>query len=656
MSVNRYNTWLTRSRGVCCSVLLALAGCSDPAPQTGSTPSASSAANPSTPSSPSSPTKSTAPEPTTIGDNLSDASDAVTNALTSVPASSTVVAEHATLVLTGGNVVTVDDELGNQQAIALKGHRIVAVGSNEEITSFIGPTTQVINLSGRTVIPGFIEGHGHYLSLGRARQILDLSTARTWGDVIGQVAVAVDKAQPGEWIFGRGWHQDKWELEEDGKLSADEIVDGVPANDSLNAVSQNNPVYLGHASGHAAYANDAALAAAGIDKDTPDPAGGTIVHKANGLPSGLLRENAQDAVENAIAIYDERLTPEEKLATLREQSDLAAREALRHGVTSFHDAGASFETIDFFKSLEADNALPVRLYVMVRGESNETMEKLLPEYRMLADDNDFLTVRSIKRQIDGALGAHGAWLLEPYVDMPSTPGLVLEPVADIERTAELAIQFGYQVNTHAIGTRANRETLDLYERTWQSELSKIEDSPPTGRDLRWRIEHAQHIHPDDVPRFGALGVIAAMQGVHCTSDGPWIASRLGEERTKLTSYPWRTLIETGAIIGNGTDVPVEPIDAIASFYSSVTRKTNKGEAFYPEHVMTREEALASYTINNAYAAFEENDKGSLTPGKLADLVVLSQDILTVPDDKLQATQVDYTLVGGEVKYARSGAN
>ena len=349
---------------------------------------------------------------------------------------STLVVEHATLVLTGGKIATVDPELGNQQAIALKGHRIVAVGSNEEISTYIGPTTQVINLSGRTVIPGFIEGHGHYLSLGRARQILDLSTAKNWGDVVGQVAVAVDKAQPGEWIFGRGWHQEKWNsAAEDTNSGTDEIIDGVPANDSLNAVSQNNPVYLGHASGHAAYANDAALAAAGINKDTPNPAGGTIVHKANGLPSGLLRENAQDAVENAIVIYDKRLSPEEKLATLREQSDLAAREALRHGVTSFHDAGASFETIDFFKSLEDQNALPIRLYVMVRGESNEQMAKLLPKYRMLAGDNDFLTVRSIKRQIDGALGAHGAWLLEPYVDMPSTPGLVLEPVEDIARTA-----------------------------------------------------------------------------------------------------------------------------------------------------------------------------------------------------------------------------
>ena len=623
-----------------CAFVLALAGCSEPAIQ-------------ATAEEPATATETASAEALPEDSQLVEQDDA--------SPTSTLVVEHATLVLTGGKIATVDPQLGNQQAIALKDHRIVAVGSNEEINTFIGPTTQVINLSGRTVIPGFIEGHGHYLSLGRARQILDLSTAQNWRDIVAQVAVAVDKAQPGEWIFGRGWHQEKWNDEDN---IADEIIDGVPANDSLNAVSQHNPVYLGHASGHASYANDAALAAAGINENTLDPAGGTIVHKADGKPSGLLRENAQDAVENAVVIYDQRLSPEEKLATLREQSDLAAQEALRHGVTSFHDAGASFATIDFFKTLEAEGALPVRLYVMVRGESNDQMAKLLPKYRMVADDNDFLTVRSIKRQIDGALGAHGAWLLEPYTDMPGSPGLVLEPIADIQRTAELALEFGYQVNTHAIGTRANRETLDLYERTWKQgatagSTAAGENSPVKanfGKDLRWRIEHAQHIHPEDVPRFGALGVIAAMQGVHCTSDGPWIASRLGEERTRATSYPWRTLIETGAIIGNGTDVPVEPIDAIASFYSTVTRMTTTGEAFYPEHVMTRDEALASYTLNNAYAAFEDQDKGSLTPGKLADLVVLSQDILTVPDSKLKDTLIDYTLVGGEIRYARSGAN
>ncbi|MEQ8207642.1 MAG: amidohydrolase, partial [Woeseia sp.] len=422
-----------------------------------------------------------------------------------------------------------------------------------------------------------------------------------------------------------------------------DAVDGVPLNTSLNAVSADNPVLLGHASGHAAFANDAALAAGGVGADTPDPAGGTIVRGKDGKATGLLRETAQRLINDAVNVYNNRLTPEESERIDRERVMLAGDEALRHGVTSFHDAGASFETIDFFKELEEEGALPIRLYVMVRSETNEEMDKLLPFYKMVSEGDDFLTVRSIKRQIDGALGAHGAWLLEPYVDLPDTAGLVLEPVADIEGTARVAVKHGFQVNTHAIGDRANRETLDIYERIW-------DEMGVDGKPLRWRVEHAQHIDPADVPRFAEMGVIAAMQGIHGASDGPWIPSRLGEPRSGLTSYPWRTLIESGAIIGNGTDVPVEPIDAIASYYATVSRMTVKGERFHPEHVMTREEALTSYTLNNAIAAFEEDVKGTLTPGKYADFVVLSNDLLTVEEDKIPSTQILMTFVGGELKY------
>ena len=549
------------------------------------------------------------------------------------------VSVKADLVLRGGKIVTLDDTLPEATAIAINGYLISAIGDDLEIDAYVGPDTKIIELNGRLVTPGFIEGHGHYMSLGRARQILDLSSAKNWQEIVNKVATAVDKAEPGEWIFGRGWHQEKWD-----SLPAKQ-VDGVPLNDALNEVAPKNPVYLGHASGHAAFANDAALRAGGIDDKTPDPDGGTIVRTAEGLATGLLRENAQDIVEAAVDAYQARLSPEENDQLMRERVALAAQEALFFGVTSFHDAGASFATIDFLQKLEASGELPVRLYVMVRGESNERMAEKLPDYLQVAEGNDFLTVRSIKRQIDGALGAHGAWLLEPYDDMPTTSGLVLEPVSEIERTAEIAAANGFQVNTHAIGTRANRETLDIYERTWK----KLGIS---GQDLRWRVEHAQRIHPEDVPRFGQLGVIAAMQGIHCTSDGPWIPTRLGADRTRITSYPWRDLINTGAVIANGTDVPVEPISVMASFYASVSRMTNQGERFFPGQTMTRMEALKSYTLNNAYAAFEENVKGSLTVGKYADIVVLSQDILTVPEPQIPLTEVDYTIVGGQVKFDR----
>ncbi|MCI0516855.1 MAG: amidohydrolase [Woeseiaceae bacterium] len=555
------------------------------------------------------------------------------------PAGSANALPPADLVLRGGKVATVDPALGNTEAIAITGYQVTAVGSDETITAYIGPDTQVIELNGRFVMPGFIEGHGHYLGLGRAKQILDLRNVKNWQQVVSLVSAAVDKAKPGEWIFGRGWHQDKWDS------VPEDAVDGVPRNDSLNEVSPNNPVSLGHASGHAAFFNDAALAAAGIDDDTPDPPGGTIVRTPEGKATGLMRETAQRLLNDAINEYNSRLTPEQAEQLDRERVMLAADEALRHGVTSFHDAGANFETIDFFKKLEAEGNLPVRLYVMVRRESNEVMSEALPHYKMVAEGNDFLTVRSIKRQIDGALGAHGAWLLEPYVDLPESEGLVLETVEDIEGTAEIAVRHGFQVNTHAIGDRGVREVLDLYERVWKK-------AGVDGKPLRWRIEHSQHIDPADVPRFGALGVIAAIQAVHGTSDGPWIPTRLGEERAAATSQPWRDLINTGALLTNGTDVPVEPIDAIASYYSSVSRMMNNGERFTPEHSMTREEGLAAYTLNNAIAAFEEDVKGTLTPGKYADLVVLSQDLLTVEEEKIPQTTVDITIVGGQVRYQK----
>ncbi len=557
----------------------------------------------------------------------------------------------ADMVLHNGVVATVDDAFGNVEAIATKGHEIIAVGSSEEISAYINADTQVIDLAGRMAMPGFIEGHGHFMSLGRSKQILDLTDITHWQQAVSRVAAAVDSAAPGEWIFGRGWHQDKWEQ------IPEDAIDGVPLNNTLNLISPNNPVLLGHASGHAAFANDAALQAAGITDATADPEGGTILRAENGRATGLLRETAQRLVASAGAEYESQRSDEEVERLKREQVFLASSEALANGVTSFQDAGADFATIDFFKQLESEGALPIRLYVMVRGESNAQMEKRLPAYLMPAEENDFLTVRSIKRQLDGALGAHGAWLLEPYVDLPFTSGLVLETVEDIEETARLAVKYGYQVNTHAIGDRANRETLDLYQRVFTSAQNSMQEpsantTQHSVQDLRWRVEHAQHIDPLDVPRFGELGVIAAIQGVHCTSDGPWVPSRLGEVRTKLTSYPWRDLIDTGAVVANGTDVPVEAIDPIASFYASVSRMTNSGEKFYPEQAMTRAEALASYTINNAYAAFEEAHKGSLTPGKLADIVVLSQNILSVDEAQIANTEVDMTIVAGQVRYAR----
>ena len=544
----------------------------------------------------------------------------------------------ADLVLRGGVVATVDADNTMAEAVAITDGWIVAVGSDEEVAAFIGAETEVIELDGRFAAPGFIEGHGHYMSLGNSRTILDLNDAANWDEIVQTVAEAVAGAAPGEWIRGRGWHQEKWDR------PPDPVVEGNPTHATLTAVSPDNPVLLGHASGHAAFANALAMELGGYDRDSEPPPGGELVRDENGELTGLLRETAQGPVSAAFSDSQLGRTAEEIDAQFRREVSLAAEEALSKGVTSFQDAGAGFGTIDRLRELEAEGALPIRLYIMVRRESNEEMDARLPDYYMPSEGDDYLTVRSIKRQIDGALGSHGAWLLEPYEDMPESAGLVLETVEDITGTAHVAIKHGFQVNTHAIGDRANREVLDIYEAVF--------DSAEGADDLRWRIEHAQHVHPDDIARFAELGVLASMQGVHATSDAPWIPLRLGDDRARERTYLWRTFMNAGVPINNGTDVPVEDIDPLASFHSSVTRLTADGSIFYPEQNMTRVEALRSYTINNAVAAFEEAFKGSLEVGKLGDVVVIDRDILIVPDGELADARVELTIVGGVVRYVR----
>ncbi|HEX6307592.1 MAG TPA: amidohydrolase [Longimicrobiales bacterium] len=545
--------------------------------------------------------------------------------------------EPADLVLRNGHVVTVDTALPEAEAIAVRGHGIVAVGTDEEIEAYIGESTRVIDLGGRLTIPGLIEGHGHFMSVGQQKLNLDLMQVRNWDEVVGMVAAAARDAAPDAWITGRGWHQEKWDRVPEPN------VEGVPLHASLDSVSPDNPVQLTHASGHASFANRRALELAGIDRSTPDPEGGEIVRDAAGAPTGLLRETASGLVSRARARAEANRPESERLAEQRRVAELAAQEALANGVTTFVDAGVGFGTVDFYRTLESEGALPVRLYVMIR-ESNDRLEEHLPRYLMPAEENDYLTVRAIKVTIDGALGSHGAWLLEPYVDMPESVGIPTVPPERVARTAELAIANGFQLNVHAIGDRANREVLDIYERTFAAN--------PDRADVRWRIEHAQHLHPEDIPRFGELGVIAAMQGVHATSDAPWIPRRLGDERARSGAYVWRSLMESGAIIANGTDAPVEHVSPIASFYSTVSRRTGAGEVFYPEQRMTREEALRSYTRNNAYATFADSSLGSLTPGKLADIVVLSKDIMRIPEEEIPTAQVDLTIVGGVIRYQR----
>ncbi len=545
--------------------------------------------------------------------------------------------EPADLILTNGKIVTMDAKIPLAQALAVRGDRIVAVGGQKAMKRYIGSTTRIIDLEGKLAVPGLIDSHGHFMSLGQSKMVLNLTNCRSWEEIIEIVQEAVKKAEPGEWILGRGWHQEKWEK------APEPNIDGLPFHQALSRVSPENPVLLTHASGHSCLANAKAMELAGITKKTPNPPGGEIVRDLKSEPIGAFRETAQSLLRRALNHYRSGLTSDVLMTERRRAIALAAKECLSKGVTSFHDAGVSAETIDLYRELAEEGKLGVRLYAMV-NEGNEKLRDILPRYKILGAGENHLTVRSIKRLIDGALGAHGAWLLEPYDDLPNSVGLNTTTIEEMRESARLAIENDFQLCTHAIGDRANRETLNIYEEAFQSH--------PEKKDLRWRIEHAQHIDPVDIPRFASLGVIACMQGIHCTSDGPWVIKKIGEKRAKEGAYVWRSLLNSGTVIANGTDTPVEDVDPIACFYASVTRRMKNGEVFFPEQRMTREEALRSYTLNAAYAAFQEDILGSLSPGKLADVTVLSKDILTVSEEEILSSSVVYTIVGGKILYQK----
>jgi predicted amidohydrolase YtcJ len=547
--------------------------------------------------------------------------------------------QPADLVLRGARILTLDAAVPEAQALAARNGAIVAIGSNADMERFVGTNTQVIDLAGQLAIPGFIEGHAHFNNIGEGKMNLELMNTKSWNEIVQMVAQAVEKAKPGQWIIGRGWHQEKW------SSTPEPNVEGFPTHASLDKVSPNNPVILTHASGHASFANQKALELSGITAKSQNPEGGEILKDKTGNPTGLLRETASRLIKRGEG--EPTPTADEVEARGRRALELADQEAISKGITSFQDAGSSFELINRVKRLIDEGKMRVRLWMMVR----EYDPQALAANRVIGYGNDQLTVRAIKITADGALGSRGAWLLEPYSDLPegsvpastSRVGLASVSMDLVRKRAQIAFEQGYQMCIHAIGDRANREVLNIYEETFKR-------NNRNGRDLRWRVEHAQHIHAADIPRFGQLGVIASMQGVHCTSDAPWVTPRLGAHRAEEGAYVWQKLMKSGAVVTNGTDAPVEDVDPIASYYSTVTRKSADGKAFYPDQRMSRIEALRSYTVANAFAAFEEDIKGTLTRGKLADVTVLTKDITTIPEDQIKTAKVAYTIIGGKVVY------
>lgn len=535
------------------------------------------------------------------------------------------------MIIKGGTIYTMNNANPVAEAVAVKGDTILFAGTLTETEKYQTENTQVVDLKGATLTPGFIESHGHIMGLGYNELNLDLMNVKSYDELVEKVKAAVAKAQPGQWILGRGWHQDKWDSK------PEKMEKGFQTHEKLSSVSPNNPVFLGHASGHAGFANAKAMQLAGVNQlsierlEAGMGEGGEIIRDKLGNPTGIFNERAQGLISKFIP----KNTPETDAQAL----ELAMAACARNGITGFHDAGASRENIDLFRKFRSEGKLKSRLYVMISGRDrvlvNEWYKKP-PEI-----DPRGVTIRAIKLNCDGALGSRGAWLLEPYSDRPDFYGMATLPMDTVLKTSRDALKYGYQVCSHAIGDRANREVLDRYEMAFKEN--------PSITDHRYRIEHAQHLSPADIPRFGKLGVIAAMQAIHLSSDRPWAIERLGEQRIKEGAYMWQSLLKTGAKVINGSDVPVEPISPIASFYASVTRMTLKGEpvgGYEPEEKMTREQALRSYTLDAAYGAFEEKIKGSIEPGKLADFTVFSQDIMKVEDRDLLKTEVMMTFLGG----------
>ncbi len=542
--------------------------------------------------------------------------------------------DSADTIIYNASIYTAENEDINYNSIAIKDGLILKLSETDLIESLSNENTKLIDAEGKFLMPGFIEGHGHFSNLGKSLQELNLLKTKSWDEIVQLVEEKAKTTKPGEWITGRGWHQEKWHA------YPGETYYGYPDHKKLSEVSPNNPVMLIHASGHGLFANANAMQKANINIETLDPAGGAIIRDNGGNAIGVFEERAMSMIRSLHQDYLNSKDPAELHENWEESIDLAMEECLKKGITSFQDAGSSFEEIQDYTNMANDKKLDIRLWAMIR-KSSEEMEGNLAQIKVINEGDGFFTCRAIKTEIDGALGSYGAWLLEEYSDKPDFKGQNTTSLEEVKKIADLAKKNDMQLCIHAIGDRGNRAILDLIEEHYPDQLYS-----------RWRMEHSQHLHPDDIPRFGKLGVIASMQAIHCTSDSPFVVSRLGEKRAKEGAYPWRSLIDSGAVVTNGTDAPVEDVDPLLSLYASVSRKRpDFAEPFFPEQSMTRGEALKSYTIINAFAAFEEKEKGSLKEGKYADIVLLDTNLETCSDEAILDTKVLWTMVGGEIKYS-----
>ena len=528
----------------------------------------------------------------------------------------------ADLLVTGANVITVDPAQPRAEAVAVRDGRIVFVGTAKEAAALKGPSTNVLNVKGATVVPGLVDAHAHLASLGESLESLRFQETTSWQQVVDATAARAKKAKKGSWILGEGWDQNDW------------TEKAFPTHAKLTAATPDHPVFLSRIDGHAAIVNAKTLALAGIGKDTADPPGGRIERGADGVPTGDLSDDAMDLVTKHI--------PSPSLAEVKAHVLRAQAECFRHGLTGMHDAGVGALGLQAYEELLRENKLDLRVYAML-SHSDELLEKRFAAGPVVGDR---LTVRSVKVYADGALGSRGAALLAPYADDAGNSGLLRLDADGIQRVTEKALKAGFQVNVHAIGDRGNRAALDGFE--------KARYAVPEAADPRLRIEHAQVVALDDIPRFAKLGVIASMQPTHATSDMYWAEARVGPERVK-GAYAWRRLLDAGARLAGGSDFPVEGVPPLWGIYAAVTRQDHKGwpdGGWRPEERLTAMEALQAFTLGAAYAAFEEKDAGSITVGKRGDLTILSKDVTAIPPREILATEVVATVVGGKVVYRR----
>jgi hypothetical protein len=536
----------------------------------------------------------------------------------------------ADLIFHNAKIYTADDRTPHAEAIAIRGDRIAAVGSSADILKMKGAATKVVDARGAAILPGLHDAHGHFTGLGASLQVLRLRGTASWEQIVGMVRRRAASARPGEWIQGRSWDQNDWPVKE------------FPSHEMLSNAAPNNPVYLTRVDGHAAMVNKSALDAAGVTKDTKDPEGGRIMRDAQGNPTGVLVDQAMRLVSRNI--------PRVSQSQLEEQILLADADARKLGLTMVHDAGASTEIVDAYKRLIDAGKLQTRLYVMLRGP----MDMLKPHFDAgpIANyANGHLAVRAVKISADGALGSRGAALLEPYSDEPGNSGLLVNPPEEVYTQTLAASKAGFQMCVHAIGDRANRMVMDTFAR--------VQKEVPGSRDLRMRNEHSQILDAAEIPRFAKLNVIASMQATHATSDLPWAPARLGDARVEEGAYVWQKLLKSGAVIANGSDFPVEEPNPMLGIYASITRQDpsgNPAKGWQPDQRLSREETLKSFTIHAAFAAHAEKDLGSLTPGKLADLLVLSKDVMTVPPPEILSTTVTTTVIGGRIVYQATGSS